>query len=76
MLAAVVATCFTAPVLAQTNVTIYGILDAGLQFNSNGKTNQTKMVSGIADGSRLGFKGTEDMGGGYKAILTLRRVLN
>ncbi|MBC3880535.1 porin [Undibacterium sp. LX40W] len=71
MLAAVLGTCFAAPVLAQSNVTVYGILDAGIQFNSNGKANQTKMVSGIADGSRLGFKGTEDMGGGYKAIFNL-----
>lgn len=71
MLAAVLGTCFAAPVLAQSNVTVYGILDAGIQFNSNGKANQTKMVSGIADGSRLGFKGTEDMGDGYKAIFNL-----
>jgi predicted porin len=68
-------TCFAAPVLAQTNVTIYGILDAGIQVNKNGTGSQTKLVSGIADGSRLGFKGTEDMGGGYKAIFNLEMRL-
>ena len=35
------------------------------------KGEQTKIVSGIADGSRLGFKGTEDIGGGFKAIFNL-----
>jgi len=68
---AALSTCFAAPVFAQTNVTIYGILDAGVQVNNSGKSTQTKLVSGIADGSRIGFKGTEDMGGGYKAIFNL-----
>jgi predicted porin len=67
-LAAVIATCFAAPAMAQSNVTIYGIADAGLMKQS-GQT--TRLVSGIADGSRLGFKGTEDIGGGYKAIFNL-----
>jgi predicted porin len=67
-LAAVIATCFAAPVLAQSSVTIYGIADAGLMKQS-GQT--LRVVSGIADGSRIGFKGTEDIGGGYKAIFNL-----
>jgi predicted porin len=67
-LAAVIATCFAAPAFAQSSVTIYGIADAGLMKQS-GQT--TRVVSGIADGSRLGFKGTEDIGGGYKAIFNL-----
>jgi predicted porin len=67
-LAAVIATCFAAPVMAQSSVTIYGIADAGLMKQS-GQT--LRLVSGIADGSRLGFKGTEDIGGGFKAIFTL-----
>lgn len=67
-LAAVIATCFAAPVLAQSSVTIYGIADAGL-MKASGQT--LRVVSGIADGSRIGFKGTEDIGGGYKAIFNL-----
>jgi predicted porin len=67
-LAAVIATCFAAPVLAQSSVTIYGIADAGLMKQS-GQT--LRVVSGIADGSRIGFKGTEDIGGGFKAIFNL-----
>ncbi|MDB5915953.1 MAG: porin [Massilia sp.] len=67
-LAAVIATCFAAPVMAQSSVTIYGIADAGLMKQS-GQT--LRVVSGIADGSRIGFKGTEDIGGGFKAIFNL-----
>jgi predicted porin len=67
-LAAIIATCFAAPAMAQSSVTIYGIADAGLMKQS-GQT--LRVVSGIADGSRIGFKGTEDIGGGFKAIFNL-----
>ncbi|WP_426116400.1 porin [Massilia sp. PWRC2] len=67
-LAAIVATCFAAPVMAQSNVSIYGVADAGLMKQS-GQT--LRVVSGIADGSRLGFKGSEDLGGGMRAIFNL-----
>ena len=68
LIAGVIATCFAAPVLAQSSVTIYGIADAGFMKT---KGESAKLVSGIADGSRIGFKGTEDIGGGYKAIFNL-----
>jgi predicted porin len=68
LLAGVIATCFAAPVLAQSSVQIYGIADAGIMKTQGEKA---KIVSGIADGSRLGFKGTEDIGGGFKAIFNL-----
>jgi predicted porin len=67
-LAAVIATCFAAPVMAQSSVTIYGIADAGLMKQSG---QNVRVVSGIADGSRIGFRGTEDIGGGFKAIFNL-----
>lgn len=70
--AMIIAACFAAPAMAQSNVVIYGIADAGLMYvNNGGSDSRTKLVSGIADGSRLGFKGTEDIGGGYKAIFNL-----
>jgi len=67
-LAVLLASCFAAPAFAQSNVTIYGVADAGLMKQS-GQT--LRVVSGIADGSRLGFKGSEDLGGGMKAIFNL-----
>lgn len=72
LLAAGIAAVFAAPVMAQSSVTIYGIADAGVMYvNNGGGDSKVKLVSGIADGSRLGFRGTEDMGGGYKAIFNL-----
>ena len=61
---------------AQSTVTIYGIVDAGVSRVSGikgGTTNQ--LVSGIMDGSRLGFRGNEDLGGGFRALFTLESRL-
>jgi predicted porin len=71
LLAVLIGSCCAAPVLAQSSITIYGIADAGIHVSRFGNGTQYNLASGIADGSRLGFKGTEDLGGGYKAIFTL-----
>ncbi len=68
LLVAAFSTCFGVPALAQSNVTIYGTADAGVMWQKDGPT---RLMSGIADGSRLGFKGTEDLGDGFKAVVTL-----
>lgn len=74
-IAALIGAAFAVPAFAQSSITIYGIADAGVHVSSNGEGTKTKLVSGIADGSRLGFKGTEDLGGGYKAIFNLEARL-
>lgn len=57
---------------AQSNVTIYGIVDASIVSERGGKAgNVTKVSSGTANASRIGFRGTEDLGGGLSAIFTL-----
>ena len=57
---------------AQSNVTIYGILDAGIVSERGGAAGTTtKVSSGAASASRIGFKGTEDLGGGLSAIFKL-----
>ncbi|CAD5372581.1 Porin [Rubrivivax sp. A210] len=57
---------------AQSSVTIYGILDGGVTRVSGLKGGSVKALSsGIMDGSRLGFRGNEDLGGGYRAIFTM-----
>jgi predicted porin len=57
---------------AQTNVTIYGILDAALVGESGGSGGHvTKITSGAASASRLGFRGSEDLGDGMSAFFTL-----
>jgi predicted porin len=57
---------------AQSNVTIYGILDAGIVSERGGAAGTTtKVTSGAASASRIGFKGTEDLGGGLSAIFKI-----
>jgi predicted porin len=70
-LAAGVLAAAAAPAFAQTAVNIYGIVDAGLVRETGGVANVTKVSSGVASVSRLGFKGTEDLGGGMSALFTL-----
>lgn len=57
---------------AQSSVTLYGVIDEGLTFNTNMNGNRSyAMQSGVLSGSRWGLKGVEDLGGGLKAIFTL-----
>ena len=57
---------------AQTNVTIYGIVDAAIVGESGGVNgHQTKITSGAASASRIGFRGTEELGDGMSAFFTL-----
>lgn len=59
---------FAAGAHAQTNVTIYGIADAAVEWGKfNRGVNLTRLQSGDIQASRLGFRGTEDLGGGMKA---------
>ena len=68
------ALCCAAFAHAQTGegVTLYGLADVGITSTSGLKAGRvTQVASGIMEGSRWGMKGTEDLGGGYKAIFTL-----
>ncbi|GIZ51713.1 porin [Noviherbaspirillum aridicola] len=69
--AAAVAALSAAGAQAQTNVTIYGIVDAGISRIDNGDETTYGLQSGGQSGSRIGFRGTEDLGGGMKAIFVL-----
>ncbi|MGF6444697.1 porin [Paraburkholderia youngii] len=71
---------FALPVFAnaQSSVTLYGILDEGLMYTSNvagGKKVSLDSLSGLF-GSRWGFTGVEDLGGGLQAIFTLESGVN
>lgn len=57
---------------AQSTVQLYGIVDAGVtRVSGLAAGSVTTVSSGIMEGSRWGLRGTEDIGGGYKAIFTL-----
>jgi len=83
LLALAVLGAFAGAVQAQSSVTIYGIVDEGITYNSKVATNnagasgsQFQVNSGVIQGSRLGFKGTEDLGGGLSAIFALEAGFN
>ncbi len=77
LLALAVLGAFAGVASAQTNVTIYGIADVGFVFERGGAAGSvTKLTSGVASGSRLGFRGTEDLGGGLSANFTLENGFN
>ncbi|VVE51518.1 porin [Pandoraea iniqua] len=70
---------------AQSSVTLYGIIDAGLTYTSKtggnlagtGTTSKNFAFSnGNLQGSRWGLKGAEDLGGGLKAIFVLENGFN
>ncbi|NJM42410.1 MAG: porin, partial [Anaerolineae bacterium] len=54
------------------NVTLYGVVDAGYSRVSNtpGGT-QNQVTSGLMEASRWGLTGSEDLGGGYRALYTV-----
>jgi predicted porin len=54
--------------LAQSSVTIYGRLNTTVEAQANNGVKIKKLVN---NSSRLGFKGTEDLGGGLKANFIL-----
>lgn len=57
---------------AQSSVVIYGTVDAGFVSERGGVNgNVNKIDSGVASASRLGFKGTEDLGSGLSALFVL-----
>jgi predicted porin len=59
---------------AQSSVTLYGVLDDSIQYVHNANTSNhdfVGMFAGNLQGNRWGMKGTEDLGGGLKAVFQL-----
>jgi predicted porin len=81
LIAAAVAAAIAAPAMAQ-NVTLYGTIDAGLASLSNvGASNTTgKSAAVFTDGalssSVWGIRGSEDLGGGLRAIFNFEGDLS
>jgi len=62
---------------AQSSVTLYGLIDAGITYTNNqGGHSAWQERSGVVNGSRWGLRGAEDLGGGLKAIFTLENGFN
>lgn len=81
-------TAFAGAAQAQSSVTVYGLLDGGvgvtnIEYNTVQKQNQTAIGgfqsgngTGNLSGSRLGFRGVEDLGGGDRAGFVLEAGIN
>lgn len=60
---------------AQSSVTLYGVADAAIE-RVKGETSKLRMASGQQQGSRWGVRGSEDLGGGLKAVFQFESGLN
>ncbi|MDN4588321.1 porin [Xenophilus aerolatus] len=64
---------------AQSSVTVFGVMDLGVQ-HTNGAGRGGGSVTALSNGglstSRIGFRGTEDLGGGLRAGFWLEASLN
>jgi len=70
---------------AQSSVTLFGVVDAAISgfkntsetpFGISASTTKTAMTSSGYNSSRLGFRGTEDLGGGLAASFWLEAGIN
>jgi predicted porin len=87
LIALAVAGLASTAAFAQTNVTIYGIMDYGYAYRFDGRgfdstfpninqphaNSSSQLNGGQQSGNRLGFKGTEDLGNGLKAVFLLEQ---
>src|SRR5215471_10636892 len=72
LLALAVLTAISGAASAQSSVTLYGKVDLGLVYDAGGAHGKSiRVSSGVTGGSRIGFKGVEDLGGGLKASFQL-----
>ena len=68
LIALAVAGLVSGAAFAQTNVTVYGVVDVGYQYNKSEDNKFSGIESGEMSGSRIGFRTTEALGNGLSAI--------
>jgi predicted porin len=83
LIALALAGAFSSAAFAQSSVTIYGIIDETIHHEADvtaagtpGNSSKTLLDGGAFNGNRLGFKGTEDLGGGMSALFVLEDGFN
>jgi len=87
LLAAALLAGFAGAASAQSSVTLYGVLDAGVRYQnwnlSNGpfskvdvSTSSIAFQSGSQSSSRFGLKGVEDLGSGNQVVWNLEAQIN
>lgn len=81
LLAAILVTCFSTAVHANSSVTLYGLIDGGIGYQKQKVTQGDNRIesrdfglskfNGVKNGNRWGLRGSEDLGNGTKAIFVL-----
>jgi general bacterial porin, GBP family len=70
----------SAATAADSSVTLYGILDAGMQVSTQSlrdySSSNVGLVNGVQNGNRFGIKGSEDLGSGLRATFVLEAGFN
>ncbi|WP_179405416.1 porin [Burkholderia guangdongensis] len=64
---------------AQSSVTLWGVADVSIRYLTNANANndgKVFMTNGAVTNSRFGMYGTEDLGGGMKALFKLESGVN
>jgi predicted porin len=74
----VCALSFSGAASAQSSITLYGIVDAGIEYVNHASPDggATRLVSGAKNTSRWGLRGVEELGGGLKAVFQLESGIN
>lgn len=78
LLGLAVAAAFAVPMVAQAdsgNVVIYGQANASVDNVNTGVSGQDKYWQVSSNSSRLGFKGSEDLGGGLSAVFQMETLV-
>lgn len=78
VLALAIFAAFAGAAAAQSNVTIYGVVDAGVSYKNDGNPagKTWGIESGQQSGSRIGFKGKEELGNNMFATFALENGFN
>lgn len=79
LIALAVAGVVSAPAFAATsNVDIYGVMSVSVDWidTNDAAADGSDIVTGADKVSRIGFKGSEDLGGGMKAVWQLEEQIN
>jgi len=71
LIALAVAGLVSGGAFAQSNVTIYGVVDVNVDSGNYGRGSVMRVANSGYTTERLGFQGTEDLGGGLKANFRL-----
>jgi len=76
LIALPVALVCSAGAVAQSSVTVFGIVDAAYSHGSGSLSMRNQLSSGSNASSRVGFRGSEDLGGGMSASFWLEAQFN